>query len=156
MKTKAKQIIKDKFWIVEQEGKSIGTLAWDDERYIFTDSTKIEFFNNKQQVEKKFGTGILTFDISDFSKDQSDYSVNGYTTKTQPYNTLYDVKKKLPLFTKSEKSKCVYCAGYYLIKFNVTWLRSFCPKLITIERNEYLGPFRTEFEMKQELKIANK
>ena len=64
---------------------------------------------------------------------------------------MYDVRKKLPLFTKSNASKSLYCAGYYVIKFNKGWVKSFCPKVITLERNEYKGPFKTEFEMKQVL-----
>jgi hypothetical protein len=68
---------------------------------------------------------------------------------------MYDVKRKLPLFTKSSKSKSLYCAGYYTIKFEKGWVKSFCPKLITIERYEYRGPFKTELEMRTELSRVN-
>jgi hypothetical protein len=30
-----------------------------------------------------------------------------------------------------------------------------CPKLITVERYDYQGPFKTELEMKQALSVAN-
>ena len=69
---------------------------------------------------------------------------------------MYDVKRKLPLFTKSNKSKSAYCAGYYVIKFDKGWVKSFCPKLITIERNESKGPFKTDLEMRQELSRVNR
>ena len=65
-------------------------------------------------------------------------------------------KKKLPLFTKSKKSKSLYCAGYYIIKFEKGWVRSFCPKMLTLDRYPFKGPFRTQLEMKQELANANK
>ena len=68
---------------------------------------------------------------------------------------MYDVKRKLPLFTKSKKSKSLYCAGYYIIRFDKGWVRSFCPKLVTIENYESKGPFRTEIVMRQELSRAN-
>ena len=68
---------------------------------------------------------------------------------------MYDVKRKLPLFTKSKKSKSLYCAGYYIIRFDKGWVRSFCPKLVTIETYESKGPFRTEIVMRQELSKAN-
>jgi hypothetical protein len=58
------------------------------------------------------------------------------------------------LFTKSNASKSLYCAGYYTIKFEKGWVRSFCPKLITIERYENKGPFKSEFEMKAVLSNA--
>ena len=60
------------------------------------------------------------------------------------------------MFSKSKKSKSLYCAGYFIIRFNKGWVKSFCPKLITIERYENKGPFRTELEMRQELSNANK
>lgn len=69
---------------------------------------------------------------------------------------MYDVKRKLPLFTKSEKSKSAYCAGYYIIKFDKGWVKSLCPKLITVERYEFKGPFKNELEMRQELSRANR
>jgi hypothetical protein len=40
-----------------------------------------------------------------------------------PHNSMYDIKRKLPLFTKSEDSKSLYCAGYYVIKFDKGWVK---------------------------------
>ena len=80
--------------------------------------------------------------------------VYGFPTSCYPYNPMFNVQKKLPLFTKSGASKSLYCAGYYTIKFDKGWVKSFCPKLITIERYEYRGPFKTELEMKQALSNA--
>jgi hypothetical protein len=68
---------------------------------------------------------------------------------------MFDVKQKLALFTKSPKSKSLYCAGYYIIKFDKGWVKSFCPKLITVERYETKGPFKSELEMRQALSKAN-
>ena len=84
-----------------------------------------------------------------------DKEVHGFPSSVAPYNSMYDVKRKLPLFTKSEKSKSLYAAGYYIIRFEKGWVKSFCPKLITVERYEYKGPFKTSIEMKQELSLAN-
>jgi len=69
---------------------------------------------------------------------------------------MYDIQKKLPLFTKSKDSKSLYCAGYYTIRFEKGWVKSFCPKLITLQRYEYQGPFKTDLEMKQVLSRVNK
>jgi len=153
MTVKAKAILENKFWIVEEEGVRIGTLSKNDEGFVVTAKGKIEIYKSESQLKKKFGKNFLVANIST-KKDLKD--VQGYPTRTTPYNSMFDIKRKLPLFTKSEKSQSVYCAGYYLIKFNVNWLKSFCPKLITIERNEYLGPFKTEFEMKAALSNVSK
>jgi hypothetical protein len=149
----AKPILQDRFWIVEEEGVRIGTLTKNEEGFVISQKGKVDFCKNENQLKKKFGKNFI---IANIQTAQKIYEVHGYPTKCNPYNSMFDLKRKLPLFTKSEKSKSVYCAGYYLIKFNVNWLKSFCPKLITIERNEYSGPYKTEFEMKAALSYVNR
>ena len=68
---------------------------------------------------------------------------------------MYDVKNKLSLFSKSNNPKSLYCAGYYCIPFEKGWVKSFCPKQITIERYNYSGPFKTDIEMRTELSRVN-
>jgi len=155
MTVKAKEILNGKFWIVEDEGEKIGTLSLDEDKYIFTDSNGAKIFNNKKQLKSSFGELQWT-KINQENKADVDKSVHGYPTNVTPYNAMYDVKRKLPLFTKSQKSTSLYCAGYYIIRFDKGWVKSFCPKLITVERYNTKGPFKSEFEMKQELSRANK
>ena len=158
MTLKAKPVVKDKFWIVENDDQRIGTMSYSDDRYMFSSSVETCFFDNKRQMKKKFGADIVWNEIApaDTVNQNKDYIVHGFPTSVTPYNTMYDVKRKLPLFTKSEKSKSAYCAGYYIIKFDKGWVKSFCPKQITIERYESKGPFKTELEMRQELSRANR
>jgi len=157
MTIKAKPVLKDKFWIIENNEERIGTMSWDDDRYMFSNGNGTCFFSNKRQMKKQFGSDIVWTDITPISVDtdtKEDYIVHGFPTSVKPFNTMYDVKRKLPLFTKSNKSKSAYCAGYYIIEFEKGWVKSFCPKLITIERNLSKGPFKTEIEMRQELRRA--
>jgi hypothetical protein len=106
-------------------------------------------------MKKKFGVDII-WSEADLPLDTDiKFDVHGFPTSVKPYNTMYDVKRKLPLFTKSEKSKSSYCAGYYIIRFDKGWVKSFCPKQITIERYKFKGPFKTDLEMRQELSRAN-
>ena len=155
MTIKAKPVLTDKFWIVEDEGVRIGTLSKNDEGFVITAKGRVDYYKSENQLKKKFGKNFLIANINKVEDDIKS-EVHGYPTRTKPYNSMYDIKRKLPLFTKSEKSKSVYCAGYYLVKFNVNWLKSYCPKLITIERNEYIGPYKTELEMKAALSHVNR
>jgi hypothetical protein len=155
MNITAKPVLEDKFWIVEQEGVRIGTLSKNDEGFVINSKGKIDIYKNESQLKKTFGKNFLIANIKNVDGMQTK-DVHGYPTRTIPYNSMYDIQRKLPLFTKSEKSKSVYCAGYYLVKFNVNWLKSYCPKLITIERNEYMGPYKTELEMKMALANVNR
>jgi hypothetical protein len=151
---KAKEIVKDKFWIVEDEGVRIGTLSMAEERFMFSSANGTRFFDNEKQLKKTFGSNMewLEQNITEINPNKE---VHGFPTSTSPFNAMFDVKRKLPLFTKSEKSKSLYCAGYYIVHFEKGWVKSFCPKLITVERYETQGPFKTDIEMKQALSKAN-
>lgn len=153
MTYKVKPLLENKFWIVEDDGVRIGTLTRDDEKFIFSKKGEISF-HNETQAKKQFGKNFLTATIT--NQDGNSQTIHGYPTKGKTFNEMYDISRKLPLFTKSDKSKSVYCAGYYLIKFNTIWLKSFCPKLITIEKNQYMGPYKTEYEMKLALSYVNR
>jgi hypothetical protein len=148
----AKEILKNKFWIVEEDGEKIGTISYNDERYMLSDKTGSRFFNSTKAITKNLGT--INWKAIELAKEYTK-EVHGYPTSSQPFNPIFDIKRKLPLFTKSKKSKSLYCAGYYTIHFEKGWVKSFCPKLITVERYETNGPFKTELEMRQELSRVN-
>jgi len=154
MTVKAKEVLDGRFWIVEDEGVRVGTLSVSDERFMLSDSSGTRFFDNKKQLQKSLGQNLewLKQSITEVSAEKE---VHGFHTSTVPFNSMFDVQNKLPLYTKSSKSKSLYCAGYYIIHFDKGWVKSFCPKLITVERYESKGPFKTDLEMRQALSKAN-
>ena len=153
MTVTAKEIIKDKFWIVENNGEKIATLSMNDNKFIFNDNKGTKFYDDKQMMQKEIGMPVSwdALTITEIPK----FEVYNYPTSCAPHNVLYDVKKGLPLFTKSIKSKSLYCAGYYIIHFEKGWVKSFCPKLITLEKYDFKGPFKTKIQMKDALGKAN-
>jgi hypothetical protein len=151
----AKPIVDGKFWIVEQDGSKVATLhKKENNKFILSSTAGEVMFNKKQDLTKQFGEGFFLTSNKVKVTLPEPYECHGFATSVKPYNAMYDVRRKLPLFTKSNQSKSLYCAGYYIIKFNKGWVKSFCPKVITLERNEYKGPFKTEIEMKQVLANA--
>lgn len=154
MKLTAKPIIDGKFWIVEDDGEKIGTLQKkENNKFILSARGGEKYFQKKDELTKIFGKDF--FQLSSKAKDINEVrEIYGYPTSCHPFNPVYNLHKKLPLFTKSKASKSLYCAGYYTIKFDKGWVKSFCPKLITVERYETKGPFKTELEMKQVLSNA--
>jgi hypothetical protein len=151
----AKPIVDGKFWIVEQDGSKIATLhKKENNKFLLSSTTGEVMFNKKQDLTKQFGEGFFLTSTKVKVTQAEPNECHGFVASVPPYNTMYDIRRKLPLFTKSLQSKSLYCAGYYTIKFNKGWVKSFCPKVITLERNEYRGPFKTEFEMKQVLANA--
>ena len=153
----AKPIIENKFWIVEQDGEKLATLRKDDEnRFVLSNELGIKIFNNRKEITNEFGKDFFIAKIIKESVDNQPNEIHGFPTSISPHNSMYDIKRKLPLFTKSSDSKSLYCAGYYVIKFDKGWVKSFCPKLITLQRYEYRGPYKTELEMKQVLANVSK
>jgi hypothetical protein len=153
----AKAIIDNKFWIIEQGGEKIATLRKDEEnRFVMSNEAGIRIFENMESLTKQYGKDFFVAKIIREADNAEPNEVHGFPSSTAPHNSMYDIRKKLPLFTKSEDSKSVYCAGYYIIRFDKGWVKSFCPKLITLQRYEYQGPFKTELEMKQRLSSVSK
>lgn len=151
----AKPIVDGKFWIVEEDGVKIATLhKKENNKFVLSSTSGEMMFNKKQDLTKQFGDSFfLTSDKVRVTTSEA-HECHGYPTSCKPYNAMYDVRRKLPLFTKSNASKSLYCAGYYVIRFDKGWVKSFCPKAITIERYESKGPFKSELEMKTVLSNA--
>lgn len=153
----AKPIIENKFWIIEENGMKIATLRKnEDNRFVMSNETGIKIYDTKESLTKQFGKNFFVVKIIKEANNSKPNEVHGFSTSTPPHNAMYDIKKKLPLFTKSEDSKSLYCAGYYVIRFEKGWVKSFCPKLITLQRYPYQGPFKTELEMKAVLSNVSK
>lgn len=153
----AKPIIADKFWIVEENGNKLATLRKnEDDRFVMSNETGVKIYDNKESLTKQFGEDFFVAKIIKDSDNSEPNVIHGYGTSTTPHNAMFDIKRKLPLFTKSPDSKSLYCAGFYVIKFDKGWVKSFCPKLITLQRYPYKGPFKTEIEMKQVLSNVSK
>ena len=98
-----------------------------------------------EQLIKNFGQHIFKDKTKkNILSAQLINSVYGYQTHTKPFNQVYHMQCKVPIFTKENKSKSFYCAGYYIIRINKDWLHQFCPKLITLLKYKFHGPFKTE------------
>jgi len=156
MTIKAKSILEDKFWIIEDNNKRVGTLSRNEDRYFYQRGDKTEVFNTEKQMKKYLGKITWTSKEVEETKEEVDMEIYGFPTSAPAATSLFDIKRKLPLFTKSIKSTSLYCAGYYIIRFEKGWLKSFSPKIMTLESYDYQGPFKTSVEMKEALKIANR
>ena len=149
----AKAIVPDKFWIVEKNGEKVGTLRRGKE-YILTVNSKNARFPDQETLTAKTKISFSNL-VEKKVPVTDDFEVHGYPCKTQPHNEIFDVKRKLPLYTKTPKSQSFHCAGYYIINFDNGWMKSYCPKLITLTRNQFEGPYKTKFEMQEQLRLAH-
>lgn len=145
----AKPIVKNKFWIVEDAGNKIATVqAIEEGGFAYVHNDRRELFPTIKLLSNKYN---IEFVKAEKSSKADHHTVYSFPCQGKPQNEIYDVSKKLPLYTKTSKSKSFFAAGYYLIKFSNTWVKSYCPKLITLNRYPYLGPFASQEELQDEL-----
>jgi hypothetical protein len=150
----AKPIIENKFWIIEKDGEKVATLRKNEDRFVLSNAAGSQIFKTKESLTREFGKDFFVAKIIKEPVNDKNNTVQGYPTSVCPFNAMYDIKRKLPLYTKNKDSKSLYCAGYYIIKFDTGWKKAYCPKVITLQRYPFQGPYKTEFEMKQALSNA--
>jgi len=155
------EIVKDKFWIVEDAGIKLGIIRktkYSHFEVIMRDSLDIETLPF-DALTSKYGSKILKskqvkkIESVDYGKDLD--SVNDYPTKHHAYNKSTD-DKGIPVYTKTEKSKVIYAAGYYGLHFTGVWRNAYCVKRETLDTYEYIGPFKTKTQLEAEIARINK
>jgi len=151
-----KTLIPNKEWLLQYNNQKIGSISKDKKGYFFLKNGKQISMGDLDTVNKQFG--ITLPDGIQRIKDETEnniYSIYNFPCSSKPFDPIYNILQKLPLFAKSDTSKSRYCAGYYVIKFKKRWVKSFCPKLITLSRYSFYGPYKTENEMKCMLNTIN-
>lgn len=145
-KLKAVEVIPDKLWITyDKDGNKTGTLSPSshDQGFLIElllDGSKIA--HDRDDIDN-----VFEFESKQEISSWHQQFVFGYPIgQTESFNI--EEKNNLPCFTKTEKSEVFFAAGYYGINFdNGGWLDSFCPKLSTLQKYEYIGPFKTDTDM---------
>ena len=149
----AKSVVKNKCWIVEQDGNKVASILTGPAGVTLIHKGRKERFSSLKLLSDRYN--IIVDKTKPNKTPQESHSVYDYPCDYKPHNVLWDVRHKLPIFTKGTKSKSFFCAGYYIVKFNNGWVKSYCPKLITLNRYPYQGPFISKEEMQTQLRIAN-
>lgn len=145
----AKPVVKNKFWIVEEDGEKIATIQRHNDGISYVENAQRYQFENIDLLKNHYN---LRFDRppAKVTKTQKT-EVYGYPCDSTPYNPVWDIKHRVPLYTKDNKSKCFYAAGYYVMDKGIV----FCPKYIFINRISFVGPYQTEEEAKNILNAKN-
>jgi len=72
--------------------------------------------------------------------------VHGYPVSGRVYNPMWDIQQRLPIYTKTNKSKSWFAAGWYRVKKGRDWRILQSPKLIMLQRYPYHGPYYNQEE----------
>ena len=143
----AKPVVKNQFWIVTDGTKKVGNVIAEGSGYEVKLNNKSEHYETTNAIEK---FKKIKFEKLNTNPNENPL-FNEFPTPAKVYNNVFDVKRKLHLFTETPKSKCYHAAGWFMIKQTDEFASIFCPKYIFIQRYEYSGPFKTESEAKSSI-----
>lgn len=154
IETLAKPLVSNQFWILMQNGEKVGVLNKIKSKYII--STKGEVRAEFPSKKKLLDNIPIKFIIKgkDSNKIKSN-SVHGFPINTKKYySSVFDVTRALPMFTKKDSSTCWFGAGYYILFFDkIGWTIGFCPKIITLDRYAFKGPFMSRIDAREGMKL---
>jgi hypothetical protein len=146
MTVKAKGIVKNEFWVLTDGNKRVGEITANGAGRGYT----VSFHGNKEVVptinKLKKDLNFEWVDVPKRIMTKRD-QVHDYPTDAEPFGGVWDLQHGAPIYTKEKNSKSWFAAGWYLVKKSRNWKQVFCPKLITIERYEYRGPYKTAEEL---------
>jgi hypothetical protein len=146
----AKPVVKDQFWIVTDGTEKVGNVIADGSGFEVKLNGSKAHFKNTNSIQKQTNIEFQTIKVD---RTKKEVPFNEYPTTKKVYNSILDIKRKIHLFTKTQKSKCFHAAGWYVLFQGEEPTISFCPKYIFIQRYEYLGPYKTEDEAKNVINI---
>ena len=88
--TIAKPLIKDRFWILSKEGKSIGMLNKLGEAFVVTEGGRKSAFKNKQNLLKKYPLRFIKFGKESTRDTKVEGDVYDYPINSgNGYNTIF-------------------------------------------------------------------
>jgi len=142
--------ISDEFWILTDGEKKVGNVCANHAGFgVDLQGSFFQFKSTNEIVEKT----KIRFVSPKKPVEKPTLPYPEYPTSPRTYNSVYDVKRGLHVFTKTKKSKCFHAAGYFVVNHNGTDQVIFCPKYIFIQRYPYKGPFKTKDEAKSQINI---
>jgi hypothetical protein len=139
----AKPVIDKQYWILKQDNKKVGIIEAVADGFAVKIRDNVSRYKTIKMAGRDAG---IEFEKAEKAKAAPTNQVHGYEVTGRVYNPLWNVQLKLPLFTRDTKSKSWFAAGWYMVKQHRNWKLVQTPKLITLERYKYQGPFHTKEE----------
>ena len=139
----AKPVVANQYWILKQDDQKVGNIQASAEGYVVKIQNEITSYKTIPMVRRKTN---IEFEPAEKISKPLTHQVHGFDTGCRAYNGMWNVQMKLPLFTKTAKSKSWFAAGWYRVKQHRTWKAVHNPKLIVLERYSYQGPYHTKEE----------
>jgi hypothetical protein len=139
----AKPIVKNQLWVITDGNGKVGNVEADGAGFNVKIGGTVEHFASTRSIED---IKHIEFQRPVKAKPVPLTYAVWPTDVKKTHNNVYDVQRKMHVYTKTAKSKCYHAAGWYNLNLNGEWTTEFCPKYIFIQRYEYTGPHMTKDE----------
>ena len=141
----AKPVIDKQFWILQEDNRKVGNIEACAGGYQVKINNQIAQFKTIKMAAREVNISFEAPITRTRPKNTVDH-VHGYPVSGRVYNPMWDVPQQLPVYTKTNKSKSWFAAGWYNVKRGRTWRTVQAPKLIVLQRYPYQGPYYSEQE----------
>lgn len=139
----ARPVIANRYWILRRDDKKIGEVEAVADGFTVKIDNRVMRYKTIRMAKRDAN---IEFEPAPKTRKSTANTVHGFEVVGRVYNALWDVKNQLPLYTKSAKSKSWFAAGWYRVRQHRDWRVVRDPKLITLQRYEYQGPFHSQCE----------
>lgn len=159
MSVKLKPITETSWLVIgDTDEIRVGLLTEIRDKYVLMVSGAKQQFLNRKEVNTYFNEDVFGNIAEPVVNDEvkKDYFINGYPVDFDNPHEVLITGSTLPLFSKKTTSDIYYSAGYYCLNFPKNWMPAYCPKLSTLNTYEYVGPFKSEMEMRSSLTTLRK
>lgn len=136
----AKPILENELWIVLDGNKKVGIVRANPSGYTVNIGSKQSLYPNTDSIEN---ISKIEFERMRIIKHERPDIYQKFPNTGKSYNEVFDVQRKIHLYTKSPESKCYYASGWFNIKISNKWTTIFCPKYLLLQRYQYNGPYLT-------------
>lgn len=139
----AKTVVDRNYWILTQGDAKIGAITAGSDGYTVTIRGRRQQFADMRRLK----TG-LKIDLPALPRPgRLDHThVHGFDAGCRVHNGMWHVQLRIPVFTKSAKSRSWYAAGWYAVQQARSWKIVRNPKLILLQRYKFQGPFHSREE----------
>ena len=144
----AKPVIDKQFWILQKDNQKVGNIEACAGGYQVKINNQVSQFKTIKLAAR---TANIEFEPAvKLAKPKTTIEqIYGYAVLGRVYNPMWNVAQQLPVYTKTSKSKSWFAAGWYNVRKGRKWKAVLAPKLITLQRYPYQGPFHTQEETNQ-------
>lgn len=143
----AKPVVDKQYWILKENDRKIGNVQACEGGYQVKINNQTAQFKTIRMAAQRVN---IQFETANKTKTkQSGVEIYGFPVKGHAFNAMWDVRHRLPVYTKTSKSKSWYAAGWYLVKKSRTWDVVHSPKMILLQRYSFQGPFTSEEQARE-------